>query len=203
MSKLAKLRSVDCGSVQSNGNYQSTYVKQSLLSFGHREFQATAMTVDCTGEWVLLAGRRHLALQRLENSDSCAMAESLRKYSTNSKYEISAAEFSICPENKESCAIATSQRIDVVTWGAAEPLYTHSLKGHTRMVTDIDWHGKNANLLVSCSIDTFSHIWDLRDSRKPSLSFSAVCMSGATQVGFNRVSGNLLAAAHDGDLRIW
>lgn len=27
--------------------------------------------------------------------------------------------------------------------------------------------------------------------------------AGATQVGFNRVSGNLLATAHDGDLRIW
>lgn len=28
-------------------------------------------------------------------------------------------------------------------------------------------------------------------------------VAGATQVGFNRVSGNLLATAHDGDLRIW
>lgn len=28
-------------------------------------------------------------------------------------------------------------------------------------------------------------------------------MSGATQVGFNRVSGNMVATAHDGDLRIW
>lgn len=72
--------------------------------------------------------------------------------------------------------LQTSQHIDVVTWGAAEPRYIHSLRGHTRMVTDIDWHGKNPNLLASCSIDTFSHIWDLRDSRKPTLSFSAVCM---------------------------
>lgn len=30
-----------------------------------------------------------------------------------------------------------------------------------------------------------------------------VISAGATQVGFNRVSGNLLATAHDGDLRIW
>ncbi|XP_075151910.1 WD repeat domain 59 [Haematobia irritans] len=178
-----------CGIEQSNYNL-----------YEHRESQATAMTVDYTGQFCLLAGRRYLTLQRLVASkdDIC-----LRKYNTNSKYEVSAAEFAICPESKESCAIATSQHIDVVTWGAAEPRYIHSLRGHTRMVTDIDWHGKNPNLLVSCSIDTFSHIWDLRDSRKPTLSFSAVCMSGATQVGFNRVSGNLLAAAHDGDLRIW
>lgn len=52
-------------------------------------------------------------------------------------------------------------------------------------------------------MDTFTHLWDLRDPRKPILSLSAVCMSGATQVGFNRVSGNLIATAHDGDLRIW
>ncbi|XP_073824961.1 WD repeat domain 59 [Musca autumnalis] len=189
------LRAVDRG-----GNEQSNYIRQSDKVYEHRESQATAMTVDYTGQWILLAGRRHLALQRLgEDVDEVC----LRKYNTNSKYEVSAAEFAICPESKESCAIATSQHIDVVTWGAAEPRYIHSLRGHTRMVTDIDWHGKNPNLLVSCSIDTFSHIWDLRDSRKPTLSFSAVCMSGATQVGFNRVSGNLLAAAHDGDLRIW
>jgi len=30
-----------------------------------------------------------------------------------------------------------------------------------------------------------------------------IFLAGATQVGFNRVSGNLLATAHDGDLRIW
>lgn len=58
-------------------------------------------------------------------------------------------------------------------------------------------------MLASCSIDTFTHLWDLRDTRKPVLSLSAVCMSGATQVGFNRVSGNLICTAHDGDLRIW
>lgn len=33
--------------------------------------------------------------------------------------------------------------------------------------------------------------------------FFIFCTAGATQVGFNRVSGNLLATAHDGDLRIW
>lgn len=90
------------------------------------------------------------------------------------------------------------------------------------VVTDIDWHSKEPHLLASCSIDTFTHLWDLRDPKKPVLSLSAVCMcmliifvrksnnnnkinvlAGATQVGFNRVSGNLLATAHDGDLRIW
>ncbi|XP_055383102.1 GATOR complex protein Wdr59 [Condylostylus longicornis] len=176
-------------------------VRHSYSTFEHRDSQATAMSVDWTGQWVLLAGRRHLALQRLQNNndDDCC----LQKYHRNSKYDVSACEWAICENSKEYCAIATSQLIEVVTWSSGDPTLIHSLRAHTRMVTDIDWHSREPHLLASCSIDTFTHLWDLRDPRKPTLSLSAVCMSGATQVGFNRVSGNLLATAHDGDLRIW
>ncbi|EDW11288.1 GATOR complex protein Wdr59 [Drosophila mojavensis] len=180
------------------GSEQTHIIRQSNKCYEHRDSQATAMSVDYSGQWVLLAGRGHLALQRLGQDDG-----TLRRHERQSKYEISVAEFAICPTRSEYCAIATSQNIDIVRWGPAEPHYENSLRGHTRTVTDIDWHSKDPNLLVSCSIDTFSHIWDFRDPRKPVQSLNAVCMSGATQVGFNRVSGNLLAAAHDGDLRIW
>ncbi|XP_017077374.1 LOW QUALITY PROTEIN: GATOR complex protein Wdr59 [Drosophila eugracilis] len=186
------------GGSGTGGPEQTYIIRQSNKYYEHRDSQATAMSVDYSGQWVLLAGRGYLALQRLGQEDG-----SLRRHERQSKYEVSVAEFAICPSRKEYCAIATSQHIDIVRWGTAEPHYEMSLRGHTRTVTDIDWHGKNPNLLVSCSIDTFSHIWDLREPRKPALSLNAVCMSGATQVGFNRVSGNLLAAAHDGDLRIW
>lgn len=86
-----------------SGGEQSNYIRQSDKVYEHRESQATAMTVDYTGQWVLLAGRRHLTLQRLGQDDGDGF---LRKYNTNSKYEVSAAEFAICPESKESCAIA-------------------------------------------------------------------------------------------------
>jgi WD40 repeat protein len=108
-----------------------------------------------------------------------------------------------CPFNTGLHFLQSSQLIEVVTWAQGAPSLIHSLRAHTRSITDIDWHSKKPHLLASCSIDTFTHLWDLRDPRKPILSLSAVCMSGATQVGFNRVSGNLIATAHDGDLRIW
>lgn len=167
----------------------------------HDDLEATAMSVDYTGSWVLLCGRRDIALQNLNREDETQ--EVLHKFHRNSKYEVSAAEWSIGPASKEYCAIATSQLIEVVTWNAGDPTLIHSLRAHTRVVTDIDWHSHSPHLLASCSVDTFTHLWDLRDPRKPILSLSAVCMSGATQVGFNRVSGNLIATAHDGDLRIW
>ena len=51
---------------------------------------------------------------------------------------------------------------------------THSLRAHTRVVSDLNWHPKDPDILATCSIDTYIHIWDIRDQRKPSLSLSAV-----------------------------
>lgn len=160
-----------------------------------------------------------MALQKLD-PDQTNDDHFLRKFHRNSKHEITAAEWAICQESQEYCAIATSQLIEVVTWIYGDPTLIHSLRAHTRVITDIDWHSKTPYLLASCSIDTFTHLWDLRDPKKPTMSLSAVCMckfisilnsiyfyfiifttffkAGATQVGFNRVSGNLLATAHDG-----
>lgn len=98
------------------------YIKrQSSKCFEHRESQATAMSVDFTGQWVLLAGRRNLALQRLGQDNMV-----LRKYYTNSKYEVSAAEFAVCPESKESCAIAVCSLLLVCKhfyWRYFQPNY--------------------------------------------------------------------------------
>lgn len=66
------------------------------------------MSVDWTGQWALLAGRRHLALQSLDLLDDNGVA-GLQKFYRNSKYEVSAAEWAICEGSQEYCAIAASQ----------------------------------------------------------------------------------------------
>lgn len=119
--------------------------------------------------------RRHLALQKLDQ-DQLNDEQFIKKYHRNSKHEITAAEWAICDESQEYCAIATSQLIEVVTWRSGDPTLIHSLRAHTRVITDIDWHSKTPYLLASCSIDTFTHLWDLRDPKKPTMSLSAVCM---------------------------
>lgn len=80
--------------------------------------------------------------------------------------------------------LQTSQLIEVITWRSGIPTLIHSLRAHTRVITDIDWHMKHPHLLASCSIDTFTHLWDLRDPRKPILSLSAVCMCKTKQFFF-------------------
>lgn len=94
-------------------------------------------------------------------------------------------------------------------------------------MSDLNWHPKEPDIIASCSIDTFIHIWDIRDQRKPCLSLSAVgkyrdykthceiickhlkrhiiecVIAGSSQVRWNTLSPNMLATAHDGDIKIW
>lgn len=122
----------------------------------------------------------------------------------------------------------SNQRVDVLSWANGDLEQRHSLNSHTRGVSDVNWHRFDPNLLASCSMDTFIHIWDMRDPRRPSQSLSAVgkCEEpilsldgsklllliiiticgfsvGSSQVRWNRLSSFLLATAHDGDIKLW
>lgn len=79
--------------------------------------------------------------------------------------------------------------------------------------------------MASCSVDTYTHIWDIRDGRRPILSMTSVCKfyvyeifdiflylfnfdcefykAGASQVRWNRISNHILATSHDGDIKLW
>jgi WD40 repeat protein len=65
--------------------------------------------------------------------------------------------------------------VEILSWRSGGDLVqTQTLRSHTRAVSDLNWHRFDPNLLASCSIDTFIHVWDIRDQRRPSLSLSAV-----------------------------
>ncbi|XP_076291002.1 WD repeat domain 59 isoform X2 [Lasioglossum baleicum] len=165
----------------------------------HRDLQANSMAVDATGNYVLLAGRRCFAVKHLDEG-----ADTLRKFQRQSKYEIGTTEWNPTSLNAHLCAVSSNTRIEILslTGGSGYELQTtNSLKAHTRVVSDLNWHPKEPDIIASCSIDTFIHIWDIRDQRKPSLSLSAV--AGSSQVRWNSLSPNILATAHDGDIKIW
>ncbi|XP_034942224.1 GATOR complex protein WDR59 isoform X2 [Chelonus insularis] len=165
----------------------------------HRDLQANTMALDATGTYVLLAGRRYLAIKQLD--EECDV---LRKFPRQSKYEVGSAEWNPTLSNYHCCAISSNTRIEILSFvgGSNQELQMiHSLKAHTRVVSDLNWHPKESDIIASCSIDTFIHIWDLRDARRPSLSLSAV--AGSSQVRWNPLSPHILATAHDGDVKIW
>ncbi|KAL7812340.1 hypothetical protein V8C44DRAFT_329130 [Trichoderma aethiopicum] len=78
----------------------------------------------------------------------------------------------------------------------------HSLQGHTRAITDVNFSAHHPDLLATCSVDGYVHWWDLRRPRQPALTFCDF-FAGATQVKFNRRDPHILASSHDRWLRIW
>ncbi|PHH88881.1 hypothetical protein CDD83_6927 [Cordyceps sp. RAO-2017] len=78
----------------------------------------------------------------------------------------------------------------------------HSLQGHSRAITDVNFSAHHPDLLATCSVDGYVHWWDLRRPRQPVLTFCD-WFAGATQVKFNRQDPHILASAHDRWLHIW
>lgn len=77
---------------------------------------------------------------------------------------------------------------------------------HTRAITDINWSPIHPEILASCSVDTWTYLWDLRmggrRGRKPAQGYSAWNAS-MTQVKWNRVSPHRIAASCDNKVLIW
>ena len=78
----------------------------------------------------------------------------------------------------------------------------HSLQGHTRAITDINFSAHHPDILSTCSVDGFVHSWDLRRPRQPVLTFCD-WFAGATQVKYNRIERHIMASSHDRWLHIW
>ncbi|QPG96246.1 hypothetical protein C2857_003637 [Epichloe festucae Fl1] len=78
----------------------------------------------------------------------------------------------------------------------------HSLHGHSRAITDVNFSAHHPDTLATCSVDGYVHWWDLRRPRQPALTFCD-WFAGATQVKFNRQDPHIIASAHDRFLHIW
>lgn len=78
----------------------------------------------------------------------------------------------------------------------------HSLQGHSRAITDVNFSAHHPDLLATCSVDGSVHTWDLRRPRQPVLTFYD-WFAGATQVKYNRQDSHIIASAHDRWLHIW
>uniref|UniRef100_A0A2K5M418 WD repeat domain 59 n=1 Tax=Cercocebus atys TaxID=9531 RepID=A0A2K5M418_CERAT len=160
-----------------------------------RDSQATAMSVDCLGQHAVLSGRRFLYIVNLD-----APFEGHRKISRQSKWDIGAVQWN--PHDSFAHYFAASQPTgsNHLKWkdGSEGAIVATNLNQST---LDLDWAVFEPDLLVTSSVDTYIYIWDIKDTRKPTVALSAV--AGASQVKWNKKNANCLATSHDGDVRIW
>lgn len=161
-----------------------------------RDSQATAMSVDYQGQLAVLSSRRFLYIVNLDTP-----TEGHRKISRQSKWDIGTVRWNPHDSYGHFFAASSNQRVDLYQWKDGTGDIATSLQGHTRVISDLDWSVFEPDVLVTSSIDTYIYIWDIKDTRKPTVSLSAV--AGASQVKWNKKNGNLLATSHDGDVRIW
>ncbi|XP_041453847.1 GATOR complex protein WDR59-like [Lytechinus variegatus] len=163
------------------------------------ESQATAMALDSTGDYVLLAGRRGIDVLHLTDMPHCKPQRV--KHKTTMKWDISVAEWNPHAEQKNQFVTASNQTADVFTLSESEYVQAMSLKAHTRTISNLNWSVFDPNLLATSSVDTYIYIWDTRESKKPASAFST--FAGAGQVKWNRKDEHCLATVHDGDIRLW
>ncbi|KAM9301671.1 GATOR2 complex protein WDR59 isoform 2-T2 [Gastrophryne carolinensis] len=161
-----------------------------------RDSQATAMSVDCQGQLAVLSSRRFLYIVNLDTP-----TEGHRKISRQSKWDIGTVQWNPHEGYGHFFAASSNQRVDLYQWKDGIGDIATSLQGHTRVISDLDWSVFEPEVLVTSSIDTYIYIWDIKDTRKPAVSLSAV--AGASQVKWNKKNSSLLATSHDGDVRIW
>ncbi|KAJ7312114.1 hypothetical protein JRQ81_006455, partial [Phrynocephalus forsythii] len=161
-----------------------------------RDSQATAMSVDCLGQHAVLSGRRFLYIVNLD-----VPADGHRKIARQSKWDIGAVQWNPHDSHAHYFAASSNQRVDLYKWKDGSGEIGTSLQGHTRVISDLDWAVFEPDLLCTSSVDTYIYIWDIKDTRKPTVSLSAV--AGASQVKWNKKNANCLATSHDGDVRIW
>lgn len=161
----------------------------------YRDMNAcNSMCVNNTGSLALLAGRRAYGLVDLDHP-----AHLKHKELRHSKWEVSTSQWSAVEENL--VAVASNNKLELLTWTGSELVLDTPLRSHTRVVTDISWHWFDTNLLATSSTDNHIYIWDRRDLRKPSQVLQS--LAGATKIQWNKVSGKFLASAHEGEVKLW
>lgn len=109
-----------------------------------------------------------------------------------------ARDYWVASTANHRCLVWNLNLRDDSTSGAIE----HSLQGHSRAITDINFSAHHPDLLATCAVDGYVHCWDLRRPRQPVLTFCD-WFAGAAQVKYSRQDPFIIASSHDRMLRIW
>ncbi|KAF8475755.1 hypothetical protein BDZ91DRAFT_689427 [Kalaharituber pfeilii] len=157
-----------------------------------------SMSISPSGRDVVLASRQGLHIVDLDNP-----YDPPRFLQHRTAWEVADVQWS--PFAARDYWVVSTSNQKAMVWNLAMPsrrAIEHVLHSHTRAITDINFSAHHPDILATCSVDSFVHCWDLRDPRRPAMSFCD-WFAGATQVKYNRQDEHILASSHDKYLRIW
>ncbi|ODV61757.1 Mtc5p ASCRUDRAFT_56190 [Ascoidea rubescens DSM 1968] len=161
----------------------------------------TAMAISPWGRDVALAGRQGLYIIDLDDP-----FHSPRMIPHLTPWEV--ADIQWCPHPANSSWVVSTSNQKAIIWDLNKPsdspdAHKHVLHGHSRAITDINFHTKNPNMLATCSVDSYVLIWDLRTKNEVPVLKCSDWRSGATQVKWNFINENIFASSHGSSFYIW
>ena len=164
----------------------------------HRDVQASLMDLSPNGSFVLLGGKKCLALIDVEAPDSA-----VTKIHRPMKHDPCCLKWSA---DGAAVALAWGDQVDLYNIETLEKPVT-SFVGSNALVVDVDWNKQAKHFMVSASVSKSLYIWDLRllhskrQRNKPVLFNDS--SSYPNHVKWNKVDENLIASAHDSSVKMW
>ncbi|KAI0045953.1 hypothetical protein FA95DRAFT_1543206, partial [Auriscalpium vulgare] len=147
---------------------------------------------------VVLAARKGLFIIDLE-----APLEVPRFLPQGGTWDVADVQWNPHPARASYIVSTSSEKL--LIWNlylSGQTCIEHALHSHYRAITDINWHTKDPDIVVSTGIDSWLWAWDLRTPQRPVMGLCAF-NAGGTQVKWNRQDGNILASSHMNEVLIW
>jgi len=162
------------------------------------------LSVNRNGRLALLASPKHVVLVQLAEHEAGQddFVTVVERTLQNEPKTINESQFAYGSE--ALCALATGDVVELYDWSRPSNVWTNTLNGHSREVKDVSWHEGDRNLLASCGLDGYVHVWDLRAPAVPVSTFTSVNSQPALhRVCWERPYGRILAASEGHSVRLW